>query len=62
MHNALKTYYGPALLRPVSFLRGLRCLFGAALADFCHDVLVLHWGQVKCVVCVRTCALTRTHT
>ncbi|KAL4428847.1 hypothetical protein ABPG77_005285 [Micractinium sp. CCAP 211/92] len=27
-NNTLKTYYGPLLLRPVSFLRGLRCLFG----------------------------------
>ncbi|KAL4856264.1 putative mycofactocin biosynthesis glycosyltransferase MftF [Chlorella vulgaris] len=27
-NNTLKTYYGPLLLRPLSFLRGLRCLFG----------------------------------
>ncbi|KAL4451511.1 hypothetical protein ABPG75_007173 [Micractinium tetrahymenae] len=27
-NNTLKTYYGPLLLRPISFLRGLRCLFG----------------------------------
>ncbi|PSC74898.1 glycosyl transferase [Micractinium conductrix] len=27
-NNTLKTYYGPALVRPLSFLRGLRCLFG----------------------------------
>jgi hypothetical protein len=27
-NNTLKTYYGPALLRPLSFARGLRCLFG----------------------------------
>jgi glycosyltransferase involved in cell wall biosynthesis len=28
LHNVLKTYYAPLLLRPVSFFRGLRCLFG----------------------------------
>ena len=28
LHNVLKTYYAPLLLRPVSFARGLRCLFG----------------------------------
>ncbi|EFN56074.1 hypothetical protein CHLNCDRAFT_145574 [Chlorella variabilis] len=27
-NNTMKTYYGPLLLRPLSFLRGLRCLFG----------------------------------
>ncbi|KAF8063795.1 AP2-5 [Scenedesmus sp. PABB004] len=27
-NNFLKTYYGPLLVRPLSFLRGLRCLFG----------------------------------
>ncbi|KAK3272511.1 hypothetical protein CYMTET_19196 [Cymbomonas tetramitiformis] len=27
LHNVIKTYY-PALFRPVSFFRGLRCLFG----------------------------------
>ena len=27
-NNTLKSYYGPLLLRPLSFLRGLRCLFG----------------------------------
>ena len=28
LHNVLKTYYAPLLLKPVSFFRGLRCLFG----------------------------------
>ena len=28
LHNVLKTYYAPLFLRPVSFFRGLRCLFG----------------------------------
>jgi len=28
LHNVLKTYYAPLLLKPVSFARGLRCLFG----------------------------------
>lgn len=27
-HNALKTFYMPALLRPVDYFRGLRCLLG----------------------------------
>lgn len=27
-HNALKTFYMPALLRPVDYCRGLRCLLG----------------------------------
>ncbi|CAL8463467.1 g3001 [Coccomyxa elongata] len=28
IHQYLKTYYLPLLLRPLSFLRGIRCLFG----------------------------------
>ena len=34
-HNYLKTYYAPALFRPVSFLRGARLLFGDQ-AIFCR--------------------------
>ena len=35
LHNVLKTYYTPLLVKPLSFARGLRCLFGdqAMFAD-----------------------------
>ena len=35
LHNVLKTYYTPLLVKPLSFYRGLRCLFGdqAMFAD-----------------------------
>lgn len=28
LHNTVKTWYGPLLLRPLAFMQGLRCLFG----------------------------------
>ena len=35
LHNVLKTYYTPLFVKPLSFARGLRCLFGdqAMFAD-----------------------------
>mmetsp|Transcript_18245 Transcript_18245/g.61986 ORF Transcript_18245/g.61986 Transcript_18245/m.61986 type:complete len:208 (+) Transcript_18245:326-949(+) len=43
MHNILKTYYGPALLRPWSYWNGLRILFG----DQCMFVRSIDFWSVR---------------
>jgi hypothetical protein len=50
-HNFIKTYYGPLLLRPIGYLRGLRALFGEC--GWRRGGMVLQ-GRTCCAVAVAT--------
>jgi hypothetical protein len=49
-HNFASTYYAPLLFRPLSFLRGLRNLFGGSAAEeLCRVVALDHgpWASMQ---------------
>lgn len=47
LHNFVKTYYAPLLFRPLSFLRGLRALFGERPASTRFASCGVDWAAAE---------------